>query len=115
MCERVLLLGGQTPPPLELEETLDRDNGDRLQARLAGPSVETGRVHPTRAHPDQGKGPRSKAQALMRISTPAGMFRLLRASTVCEVGSEMKISRLCVRISNCSRDFLSMNGERRTV
>src|SRR5215510_4938778 len=27
----------------------------------------------------------------------------------------MSISRLCVRISNCSRDFLSTWGERRTV
>jgi hypothetical protein len=27
----------------------------------------------------------------------------------------MSSTRLCVRISNCSRDFLSMCGERRTV
>ena len=36
-----------------------------------------------------GRRERSRPQALMRMSTPAGMFRLLRASTVCEVGSEM--------------------------
>src|SRR5258707_10345530 len=31
------------------------------------------------------------------------------------VGSRMSISRLCVRISNCSRDFLSTCGLRSTV
>src|ERR1044072_5560803 len=39
----------------------------------------------------------------------------MSASTVCGVGSSMSIRRLCVRISNCSRDFLSTCGERRTV
>src|SRR5215207_10269426 len=39
----------------------------------------------------------------------------MSASTVCGVGSRMSIRRLCVRISNCSRDFLSTWGERRTV
>ena len=34
----------------------------------------------------------------------------MSASTVCGVGSTMSRTRLCVRISNCSRDFLSMCG-----
>jgi hypothetical protein len=36
------------------------------------------------------------------------MFSFARASIVFAVGSVMKIRRLCVRISNCSRLFLSM-------
>ena len=36
-------------------------------------------------------------------------------STVLEVGSKMSSRRLCVRTSNCSRDFLSTCGERYTV
>ena len=39
----------------------------------------------------------------------------MRASTVSCVGSRMSSNRLCVRISNCSRDFLSTCGERNTV
>src|SRR5919112_6446698 len=39
----------------------------------------------------------------------------MSASTVCGVGSRMSIRRLCVRISNCSGDFLSTWGERSTV
>src|SRR5690606_17551581 len=39
----------------------------------------------------------------------------MSASTVCGVGSTMSSTRLCVRISNCSRLFLSTCGERFTV
>jgi hypothetical protein len=46
---------------------------------------------------------------------PAGKSSFMSASTVCGVGSKMSISRLCVRISNCSRDFLSTCGDRSTV
>src|SRR5207249_83566 len=53
--------------------------------------------------------------ALISTSTPAGRSSFIRASTVCWVGSRMSSSRLCVRISNCSRDFLSTCGERKTV
>src|SRR5215207_7630386 len=53
--------------------------------------------------------------ALISTSTPAGRSSFMSASTVCGVGSRMSIRRLCVRISNCSRDFLSTWGERRTV
>src|SRR5439155_10408626 len=48
------------------------------------------------------------------MSTPEGSWRRISASTVFEVGSRMPIRRLCVRISNCSRDSLSMCGERIT-
>ena len=34
---------------------------------------------------------------------------------VCGVESKISTKRLCVRISNCYRDFLSMCGDRRTV
>src|ERR1700730_18332502 len=53
--------------------------------------------------------------SLISISTPAGRFNRVRASTVLLVGSIISIRRLCVRISNCSRASLSMNGERITV
>src|SRR3954468_5320327 len=49
------------------------------------------------------------------MSTPAANDRRMRASTVFDEGSRMSTSRLWVRISNCSRLSLSMNGERRTV
>src|SRR3954447_7348614 len=49
------------------------------------------------------------------MSTPAARLSRIRASTVFELGSRMSTSRLWVRISNCSRLSLSMNGERRTV
>src|SRR5262245_10016083 len=55
------------------------------------------------------------AEALILISTPAGSDSLFKASIVLPVGWMMSISRLCVRISNCSRDFLSMCGLRNTV
>src|SRR5262249_11996589 len=53
--------------------------------------------------------------ALIFTNTPAGTTRRLSASTVRAVGSKMSITRLCVRISNCSRDFLSICGLRSTV
>src|SRR5262249_8870893 len=53
--------------------------------------------------------------ALISTSTPAGRSSFISASTVCWVGSRMSNNRLCVRISNCSRDFLSTCGDRSTV
>src|SRR5712692_1012125 len=53
--------------------------------------------------------------SLISTSTPAARSSLPRASIVCCVGSRMSSSRLWVRISNCSRDFLSTCGERLTV
>src|SRR5436853_31103 len=49
------------------------------------------------------------------MSTPAGKFSFFNSSTVFAVGSMMSSSRLWVRISNCSIDFLSTCGERFTV
>src|SRR5579872_1446097 len=57
----------------------------------------------------------SLPNALISTSTPAGRSSFISASTVCCVGSRISNSRLCVRISNCSRDFLSTWGERKTV
>src|SRR5207253_6575310 len=54
-------------------------------------------------------------KALISTSTPAGRSSFISASTVSCVGSRISSSRLCVRISNCSRDFLSTCGERNTV
>src|SRR3954454_2207418 len=58
------------------------------------------------------------AQPASRISmsTPAGSWsRRWRESTVFGVGWGMSISRLCVRISKCSWESLSLNGERMTA
>ena len=52
---------------------------------------------------------------LISTSTPAGKSSFMRESTVCGVASRMSIRRLCVRDSNCSREVLSICGERSTV
>jgi hypothetical protein len=44
---------------------------------------------------------------LISTSTPAERSSFMSASSVCWVGSRMSSKRLWVRISNCSRDFLS--------
>ena len=43
----------------------------------------------------------------MVMSTPAGRLSFFNSSTVLAVGSRMSISRLCVRCSKVSCDFLS--------
>src|SRR5665213_1927131 len=48
------------------------------------------------------------------MSTPAGRSRCISASIVLGEACRMSISRLCVRISKCSRLFLSTCGERLT-
>src|SRR5215831_7483329 len=48
------------------------------------------------------------------MSTPAGRSSRISESTVLGVGSMMSISRLCVRISKCSRESLYLCGERMT-
>src|ERR1700747_813981 len=53
-------------------------------------------------------------QSLISMSTPAGRSRRISESTVFCVGSRMSISRLCVRISKCSRESLYLCGERMT-
>src|SRR5436189_692734 len=52
---------------------------------------------------------------LISISTPAASDSRISASTVFVDGSMMSISRLCVRISNCSRPSLCTKGPRMTV
>src|SRR4051812_35508225 len=50
------------------------------------------------------------------MSTPAGRWsRRCSESTVFGVGWWMSMSRLCVRISKCSWESLSLNGERMTA
>src|SRR5205085_10923453 len=53
--------------------------------------------------------------SLISTSTPAARSSFIKASTVCGVGSTISSRRLWVRISNCSRLFLSTCGERLTV
>src|SRR5690242_13915584 len=47
--------------------------------------------------------------------TPAGRLRRMSASTTLGLGSRISTMRLWVRISNCSRESLSMKGLRITV
>src|SRR3989338_3820880 len=51
---------------------------------------------------------------LISTSTPADNSNFINASIVCCVGSTISKSLLWVRISNCSRDFLSTCGLRKT-
>src|SRR5881394_1998991 len=51
---------------------------------------------------------------LISMSTPAGRSSRMSESTVFGVGEWMSIRRLCVRTSKCSRESLSLNGERIT-
>src|SRR5580693_4946255 len=53
-------------------------------------------------------------QSLISMSTPAERSSRISESTVFGVGSMMSISRLCVRISKCSRESLYLCGERMT-
>src|SRR5258708_26924750 len=55
------------------------------------------------------------AHSLISMLTPDGRLRRISASTTLGLGSRMSTIRLWVRISNCSRESLSMNGERITV
>src|SRR6266850_6461225 len=57
----------------------------------------------------------AQAPSLISTSTPEARSSFISASTVCGVGSTISSTRLWVRISNCSRDFLSICGERLTV
>src|SRR5699024_200404 len=49
------------------------------------------------------------------IRPPDGISNLITASTVCGVGLRMSITRLCVRISNCSLASLYLCGDLRPV
>src|SRR4029077_18485579 len=51
---------------------------------------------------------------LISMSTPAGRSSRISESTVFGVGEWMSIRRLCVRTSKCSRESLSLNGDRIT-
>src|SRR5262249_57037348 len=57
----------------------------------------------------------SHTRTLISMLTPDGRLRRMRASTTLGLGSRMSTMRLWVRISNCSRESLSMKGERTTV
>src|SRR5689334_11523564 len=82
---------------------LDHGHGHR------GAVLEEGSRHAQLLADDRGH------QRLISTSTPAGRVSIRwSSSTVFGVGWWMSISRLCVRISKCSRESLSLNGERIT-
>ena len=84
----------------------------KVQAASTSPQQYTNFSSPITHHPSliTHHWPHS----LISISTPAGRFRRISALIVFWLGSRMSISRLCVRISNCSWESLSMNGDRMT-
>src|SRR5256886_1875980 len=88
-----------------------------ISSRLLRPTSHTGLLSLRLATNQKKLTPYFTAcpKALISTSTPGGRSSFISASTVSGVGSRMSISRLCVRISNCSRDFLSTCGERSTV
>ena len=89
----------------------------------AGPGLEHGHaldapvVEEALSHAEllgEDRGHRYDASRIS-MSTPAGRWsRRWSESTVFGVGWWMSISRLCVRISKCSRESLSLKGERIT-
>src|SRR5688572_20627043 len=103
-----VLLGGAHRHDLAL---LDLQHRDRHMRALG---VEDAR-HADLAGDETRTHVRQLPITLISTFTPAARSSFISASTVCGVGSTMSRSRLWVRISNCSRLFLSMCGERLTV
>src|SRR5947209_9810855 len=100
--------------------TLDRANaGHRARAGLEhGDALDLAVVEEALGHPELLGEDRGHDYDASRISmsTPAGRWSSRWSeSTVFGVGWWMSISRLCVRISKCSRLSLSLNGERMTT
>src|SRR5690606_31183542 len=86
----------------------ERQNGDRHVAAV-------GSEHARHAHfLCDDSGAHQPLPSLISTATPAERSSFMRASTVCGVGSTMSRTRLWVRISNCSRAFLSTWGGRWT-
>ena len=85
------------------------EHGDALDAAV----LEEALGHPELLGEDRGHG-QPKASRIS-MSTPAGRWSSRWSeSTVFGVGWWMSISRLCVRISKCSCESLSLNGDRIT-
>ena len=82
-------------------------------------SVETRVIHTFCAIAPEGIGDSfflgASARSLISTSTPAARSSLVAHQQSAACGSTMSRRRLCVRISNCSRLFLSTCGERLTV
>src|SRR3990172_358703 len=66
-------------------------------------------------HPQLPPDNRFHGYSLISMSTPAGSCSRISVSTVRDDGSMMSMRRLCVRISNCSPESLSTNGDLLTV
>src|SRR5206468_3211719 len=92
------------------------DLDDRARASLDhGHGRDVARLRVEHARHAQLPADDALHQSLISMSTPAGRSRRISESTVFGVGEWMSISRLCVRISKCSRESLSLNGLRITV
>src|SRR3954451_6592669 len=84
------------------------EHGDALDIALFGEDLGHAQL------PGEDRGHRYASRISM--STPAGRWSSrCRESTVFGVGWWMSMSRLCVRISKCSWESLSLNGERMTA
>src|SRR5215218_1130432 len=94
------------------------DTGDRARAGLEhGDALDAAVIEEALGHAELLGEDRSHDYDANRISmsTPAGRWSSRWSeSTVFGVGWWMSISRLCVRISKCSRESLSLKGERIT-
>src|SRR4029077_8863281 len=114
---------------LLLVRRLERDAGGGVPVLLGGAQAEdpagAGLEHGHRrggaggltelGHPNLPCQQALHRQLLISMLTPAGRLRRWRASTTRGLKSRMSTTRLWVRISNCSRESLSMKGERMTV
>ena len=109
----VVDLRGTVVKDIELDGQVAVALGGLHLGDVAGPGLDQGRGRDHAVvveQPGHAQLPTQQTlnhQSLISISTPAGTFRRISASTVLEVGSNTSINRLWVRISNCSRLFLS--------
>src|SRR3954451_15927173 len=90
------------------------DARDRARAGLEhGDALDAAVVEEDLGHPELlGEDGGHYARSLISMFTPAGRWsRRWSESTVLGVGPWMSIRRLCVRISKCSCESLSLNGD----
>src|SRR4051794_3890507 len=94
------------------------DRGDRARPGLQhGHALDAAVVEEHLGHPELlGEDGGHYVRSLISMFTPAGRWsRRCSESTVFGVGPWMSIRRLCVRISKCSWESLSLNGDLMTA
>src|SRR5947209_9356914 len=116
--ERLLLAPAEGQLDGLVAVALDRaDRGDRARPGLEhGDTLDAAILEELLGHTELAREDGGHYEAnRISMSTPAGRWSSRWSeSTVFGAGWWISISRLCVRISKCSRESLSLNGERIT-